>query len=90
MTLRGRHVPLAITNFAFHPVVLDHLLPDGESPLPSLPLRTSTHRPSGSELAGLVPDDVLEATALRPLMDALIDHSRRATGEFDEVFGERA
>jgi len=28
--------------------------------------------------------------ALRPLMDALVEHSRRATAEFDDVFGERA
>ena len=44
--------------------------------------------PYGAKFDGLVPDDVLDATALRPLMDALIEHSRRATAEFDEAFGE--
>lgn len=88
--LRERHLPLAVTNFAFHPVVLDNLLPDGESPVPTLPLRSRTHRPRGAELDGLVPDGVLDATALRPLMTALIDYSRLATTEFDEVFGQRA
>ena len=90
MTLRQRHFPLAVSNFAFHPVVIDHMLPEGESPLPSLPLRASTERPRGKELDGLVPDDILDATALRPLMTALIAHSHLATAEFDEVFGERA
>jgi restriction system protein len=88
--LHERHFPLARTNFAFHPVVLDHVVPGGESPLPSLPLRSSAERPRGSELQGLVPDDVLDATALRPLMNALIEHTRLATAEFDQVFGERA
>jgi hypothetical protein len=33
---------------------------------------------------------VLDAVALRPLLDALIEHSRRATAEFDQIFGQRA
>jgi hypothetical protein len=37
-----------------------------------------------------LPDDVLDAVALRPLMEAAIDFYGRATDEFDEVFGERA
>lgn len=88
--LTQRHFPLAVANFTFHPVVLEHLLPDGESPIPTLPLRATAERPRGSELVGLVPDDVLDARALRPLMDVLIGHSRHATAGFDEVFGERA
>ena len=66
------------------------LLSDDESRIPTIPLRASMHRPQGHELEGLVPDVVLDAAALRPLMDALIDHSRRATAEFDEIFGQRA
>ena len=88
-TLRRRYLPLAVTNFAFHQVVLD-LLSDDESPMPSLPLRTSVHRPQGRKLEGLVPDDALDAVALRRLLDALIGHSRRATAEFNEIFGQRA
>jgi hypothetical protein len=89
MALRRRYLPLATTNIAFHPIVLDQLFTGEPSSLPTLPLRTSTDRPRDSELEGLVPDDVLDATALRPLMDALIEHSRCATAEFDDVFGER-
>jgi hypothetical protein len=37
-----------------------------------------------------MPDSVLDATALLPLMDALIEQTRNATEEFDQVFGERA
>ena len=58
------------------------------SDAPVLPLR-----PGDADLrqfGASVPDDVLDATALRPLMDALIEHSRDATAEFDELFGERA
>jgi len=88
--LRERHFPLALSNFAFFPGNLQFLLPVNESPLPSLPLRVSRQWPHGHELDSLVPDDVLDATALRPLMEMLIEHSRRAIAEFDELFGERA
>jgi hypothetical protein len=88
--LRERHIQLAMVMFLFHPVSLKWLLPPNESPLPSLPLRVSTKRPFGRDLEGLVPDDVLGAPALRPLMVALIEHAKRATKEFDEVSGGRA
>lgn len=87
--LRIRYFPLAVTSMAFNPIVHQFLPTDG-SPIPDLPLRASSERPRGSELVGLVPDDVLDAPALRPLMDALLNHSRRAAADFDEVFGERA
>jgi restriction system protein len=70
--------------------MLDHFQPEGETSLPTLPLRMSTARPRGTELVGLVPDEVLDVGALRPLMTALIEHSHRAIAEFDELFGERA
>jgi restriction system protein len=89
-SLRERYFPLALSTFAFYPINLEFLLPVDKSPLPHLPLRGSKQWPYGRELDSLVPDDVLDATALRPLMDALIEHSRRAIAEFDEVFGERA
>lgn len=88
--LREQYWPLAALNFVFHPVFSAHLLPADVLPFPELPLRGAGFRPFETELTGVVPDDVLDATALRPLMDALIEHSRRATAEFDAVFGERA
>jgi restriction system protein len=42
------------------------------------------------ETEGRLPDDVLDATALRPMMEAMIYHSQLAIAEFDKVFGERA
>lgn len=55
--------------------------------LPALPLRASLGaRPEQFQ----VPADVLDAVALRPLMDAVIRFYRQATAEFDEVFGGRA
>lgn len=36
------------------------------------------------------PDDILDAPALRPLMDAMLNHCEKATAQFDDVFGERA
>jgi restriction system protein len=88
--LRERHSALAITNFAFHPVVLDNFLSSAAKSIPTLPLRASAEGPDGSELVGLVPDEVLDATTLRPMMEAMIEQSHRAIAEFDEVFGERA
>jgi restriction system protein len=88
--LREQHFPRAATNFLFHPVVLQHLLPDDASPLPTLPLRRSPELPQLREMEGRLPDDVLDATALRPMMKAMIHHSQVAIAEFDEVFGERA
>jgi len=82
--LRERYSTLAAGNLMFHPAALDWLW-SANTPLPNLPLRNIYRGESD-----LVPDDVLDATALRPLMDALIEHSRRAITEFDEVFGERA
>ncbi len=56
---------------------------------PRLPLRTAAGPAQGDAL-GHLPDDVLDAVALRPLMDALLQHYHHAIAEFDEVFGERA
>lgn len=79
-----RHLPLAISNFAFHPVVLDNKLSSVAEAIPALPLRSHMEA-----LEGSVPDEVLDATALRTLLDALIRHSHAAIAEFDAVFGER-
>ncbi len=53
---------------------------------PELPLRDGPISPLATDL----PPEVLDATALRPLLDALVDAYRRATEDFDLVFGERA
>jgi hypothetical protein len=55
--------------------------------LPDLPLRKAL---ASSEVAAEFPDDVLDANALRPLMEALIRSYREAIAEFDQVFGGRA
>jgi hypothetical protein len=90
--LRKRYIPLAGTTGMFSPLFIQHRPADA---LPNLPMRTSTVWPYGVWPHGYLrdgrdPDDVLNATALRPLMDALMEYSRRAIAEFDEVFGERA
>jgi restriction system protein len=84
--LRERYGPLATCNFALGPyarIMAPRILP-------SLPLRNSTAMPDGNQLAGIVPEDVLDAPALRPLLTALLHHSSEATAAFDRLFGERA
>lgn len=88
--LREKYLLLGASNILFVPVALNVLLPEGVSPVPDLPLRESESRPNGKELVGHLPDDVLDATALRPLMNTLIAQYRNAIAEFDRVFGERA
>jgi hypothetical protein len=90
--LRKTYFPLAVANFSFHPVMLNPPGPRTKSTITGLqlPLRTSYRRLDGGTYEGLLPDEVLDATALRPLMDELLGASRRAIAEFDAVFGERA
>jgi restriction system protein len=58
-----------------------------ESPtIPDLPLRDTMIE----TYVDYVPAQVLDATALRPLLGALKDAYASAIAEFDEVFGERA
>jgi hypothetical protein len=54
--------------------------------IPELPLRATLRTPAAS----MLPAEILDAHALRPLMDAVIDFYKSATAEFDSVFGERA
>ncbi len=44
----------------------------------------------GDRLVQGLPEEVLDANALRPLLDALLASIRAAIAEFDEVFGGRA
>jgi restriction system protein len=85
--LRDRHFPLAVQNFAFHPVVIDNNLSKAVDGPPSLPLRPMA---TEAKFEHVIPDDVLDATALRPLLEASIEHSSLAIAEFDVVFGEPA
>ncbi len=90
VALRDIYTPLMVTNFALHPVVVDNKFSSIEAELPTLPLRDVVQKPEGRALLDGLPDDVLDATALRPLMERLIRHSQSAIAEFDAVFGERA
>jgi hypothetical protein len=57
----------------------------GAATPPRLPLRTTV-----SHSAADLPPDVLDAAALRPLMDELIVRFADSISEFDEIFGEAA
>jgi restriction system protein len=85
--LRNRFQLLAAFNLMFHPLVYEHFAPRGIKPSIDLPFRNSAN---GQYLEGGIPDSILDATALRPLMTAVIEESRRAIVEFDQIFGERA
>ncbi len=63
-------------------------LKDGLKP-PRLPLRDLLARVPTEDI-GQLPDDVLDATTLRALLNALVRSFRQAIAEFDAVFGERA
>jgi restriction system protein len=54
--------------------------------VPVLPLRSSLGPRAPIDL----PTDILDAPALRPLMNVVSQFYRQATAEFDEGFGERA
>lgn len=61
--------------------------------VPSLPLRVALNTASKKHpeigTAGL-PDSILDATALRPLMSAILEFYDSVTAEFDAIFGGRA
>ncbi len=88
--LRQQHAHLAVLNFVFHPVLV-HV---GMTPVaglpPALPLRKRADGLVREAALDVLPDAVLDATALRPLLEAILDVSRSAVAEFDAVFGERA
>jgi hypothetical protein len=88
--LRKDYLPLAACNLTFHSLFDSSSIRADASSLPNLPLQATAQAPFGTDLYRLLPDDVLDAVALRPLMNALIDHSRHAIAEFDEIFGQRA
>jgi hypothetical protein len=60
--------------------------PRGELTWPDIPLRALL---TFSEDADLLPADVLDAHALRPLLEVLTRAYREAITEFDEVFRAR-
>lgn len=87
--LRAQHAPLTHLNLVFHPA----LAAAGTGPLvdgpPALPLRRRLDGLLTEQALAVLPADVLDADALRPLLDALVDSSRAAAAQFDEVFGGR-
>jgi restriction system protein len=83
LALRQTHLALASLAFKISAQRYDA----EHARMPSLPLRRSD---MVARLGESIPDDVLDAPALRPLMDALVERAHIATAEFDEVFGERA
>jgi restriction system protein len=90
VAMRDMYAPLMVINFALHPVVVDNKFSSTKAGLPTLPLRDVLQTPEGRASVEALPDDVLDTTALRPLMERLIRHSQSAIAEFDAVFGERA
>jgi restriction system protein len=85
--LRDHHSALAEMALLLCAGILDNvLLPNDGAPI--LPLRD--HGMNRLEVVGALPDDVQDALALRPLMDAVAAHAVSAIDEFDETFGERA
>ena len=78
-----RHMPLGV---GFMPLYAGAFGAPVRLDPPELPLRESIN----PELARRVPDGILDAPALRPLLDRLIAAYRSAIAEFDEAFGERA
>jgi hypothetical protein len=57
--------------------------------LPALPLRR-TFSSSDPRVQEQIPASILDASSLRGLLNGIIKYCTEATGEFDEVFGERA
>jgi restriction system protein len=91
IALRDRYQLLMVTNLAFQQIAVGNKSSPYVTELPHLPLRDSVQAPGGCDLVvHALPDDVLDAGALRPLMERLISHTQIAIAEFDAVFGERA
>jgi hypothetical protein len=86
--LREQYAPLsAFALFMCSPSIDG--VPPFKNRIPTLPLRDGV----GSSEMSAEPDfpaNILDATAFRPLLDGLVDHFKKETLEFDEVFGERA
>ena len=80
--LRGEHRQLVAT----FDITCSLLREQSQSVLPPLPLSEAFAEQPDLDL----PDDLLEAKALREFADSLVAHGREAIRQFDEVFGERA
>jgi restriction system protein len=90
IALRTRHAPLMILNFSFHPTLIENELTPLAGGPPALPLRAREGGFLTEAALAALPSQVLDATALRPLLDAMIRVTEEAVAEFDAVFGERA
>lgn len=81
--LRQKHLGLGLGFLPLY-MAMPHLGED-EATMPELPLRAAMMSAEAD-----MPPDVLDATALRPLLEALSAAYGVATAEFDHLFGERA
>lgn len=81
--LRDRHMLLG---FGLFTAVMPSLgMP---ATIPQLPLKNALAQvPKG---LGTLPEDILNAPGLRPLMGTLVEHFQAAIAEFDDLFGGRA
>lgn len=80
-TLRDQYIGLGMGTVSMYLEMLGEALV-----VPDLPIRDRMPHPFADDL----PDPVLDASALRPLLGALTEAYRKAIKEFDQVFGERA
>lgn len=89
--LRGRYGALAMLCMAVGPGPWARMS-GSETTVSELPLRTrlGDYRLLLPVDHPALPSDILDATALRPLMEAVIRHASAAIAEFDELFGGRA
>jgi restriction system protein len=79
---RQKHLHLGL---ALMPLYLGTAL-WGEPTAPDLPLRDNL----AEDFLEYLPDAVLDAPALRPLLESLTDAYQAAIAQFDGIFGERA
>jgi hypothetical protein len=88
VALRRQYAPLSTFALFMCSPDIDGVPPFKER-IPTLPLREGLGN-AEMDAETAFPANILDATALRPLLDGLVDQFERETSEFDEVFGERA
>lgn len=81
--LRRRYFALGV---GLVPMYMESLGKTMGPTMPSLPLRDTL----ADQLADQLPGSMLDAQALRSLLEAMTSEFRAAIAQFDEVFGERA
>lgn len=89
VALRAKCLPLMAINSVLHPLMTDNKFSSIKTKMPTLPLRDLFQKDEDRSLLSALPDDLLDASALRPLMERLIWHSQSAVAEFDAIFGQQ-